>query len=346
MILARCSYGIALDMNAGHSGLEFYKVGPADEMERDPIGRALSGDWEAEGDVSGIDGWKFRGRRLIKGMGLMHFPRYIRREGRDFFYMTLRHVLPGPDIATKIKPALEGEGVWRVKGLPQHGFPYALAETEIRPDPARPDRKVRVLRVDPRAVASGDPARKDDKVVLAINPGEPTAINPGEQTEGVSVWFSQGAFSVADEKPAPAAARIAVGSPLTKTPSAAAAAIGVNDEEGMLVYADLAPGGAPPSAADAKMLDGLLKSLGCGQRLLLAAPLALALGGDTDLAGQAVHAPQGANVVRLVRGEAPGAKRIFEDTPVVPISVWYPLQQHRIRYFKKPQGADDAADEK
>jgi len=31
----------------------------------------------------------------------------------------------------------------------------------------------------------------------------------------------------------------------------------------------------------------------------------------------------------------------------VPLSVWYPLQQHRIRYFKKPAGQpDDAADEK
>ncbi len=339
MILARCAFGIALDMNAGHSGLEFYKVGTADELEHDPIGRALSGDWEAEGDVPGIEGWKFRGRRLIKGMGLMHFPRYIKREGRDFFYMTLRHVLPGPDIPTKIKPALEGEGTWRVKGLPQHGFPYALALADLRPDAARADRKVRVLRVDPRTIALGvGAAKKDEKVVLAVD--------PGDKGEGTSIWFSQNAFSVADAKPAADAVRIAFGAPMEKTPAAASAAVGVNDEEGMLVYADLAPGGAPASAADAKMLDALLKSLGCGQRLMLATPPVLALGGDTDLAGQAMHAPQGPGAVRLLRGEAPGAKRIFEDTPIVPLSVWYPLQQHRIRYFKKPQGAEDAADEK
>jgi hypothetical protein len=35
--------------------------------------------------------------------------------------------------------------------------------------------------------------------------------------------------------------------------------------------------------------------------------------------------------------EAAGARRIFEDTPTVPFDVWYPLQQKRIRYFKKPQ---------
>ncbi|HLM74709.1 MAG TPA: hypothetical protein VK459_18505, partial [Polyangiaceae bacterium] len=84
MIQTRCRYGIALDMNAGHSGLEFYKVAPADELE--PLGRPLQNDWEAEGDVPGLDGWRFRGRRLIRGMGLMNFPRYIKREARDYFY--------------------------------------------------------------------------------------------------------------------------------------------------------------------------------------------------------------------------------------------------------------------
>ncbi len=92
MIQARCSYGLALDMNAGHSGLEFYQVAPAEELE--PLGRPMQNDWEHEGEVPGLDGWKFRTRRLIRGMGLMNFPRYIKRESRDYFYMTLRHVLP------------------------------------------------------------------------------------------------------------------------------------------------------------------------------------------------------------------------------------------------------------
>jgi len=48
--------------------------------------------------------------------------------------------------------------------------------------------------------------------------------------------------------------------------------------------------------------------------------------------------------VRLVRTEAPGAGRIFEDTPVVPHDTWYPLQQKRIRYFKKPK-SEDSGDE-
>jgi hypothetical protein len=72
--------------------------------------------------------------------------------------------------------------------------------------------------------------------------------------------------------------------------------------------------------------------------MLLAQPLAIALGGDTDLAGAPTNAPSGPTAVRLVRADAPAARRIFEETPVVPFSVWYPLQQQRIRYFKKPQG--------
>ena len=40
--------------------------------------------------------------------------------------------------------------------------------------------------------------------------------------------------------------------------------------------------------------------------------------------------------MRLSRAEAAGARRIFEDTPVVPYETWDPLQQKRIRYFKKP----------
>jgi hypothetical protein len=66
--------------------------------------------------------------------------------------------------------------------------------------------------------------------------------------------------------------------------------------------------------------------------------LPIALGGDTDLAGAAVHPPSGPGAVRLSRADAPAVRRIFEDTPIVPFNHWYRLQQHRIRYFKKPKG--------
>jgi hypothetical protein len=332
MIQARCSFGLALDMNAGHSGLEFYKIGPFDELE--PLKQPLSNDWQHEGEVPGIEGWRFRARRLIRGMGLMNFPRYIKREGRDFFYMTLRHVLPGPALVPVIqKPEVAGEGEWQLKSLPQHGFPYALALTEIRPEAARPDVKVRVLQIDPRTVSAA-PAGGDapGKTVAVIDAGSKPA------GEVPSLWCSAGAFSIAPSPPVADAVRLATGD--VAAGQGAVAALGVSDEGGMLIYAELEAPPPAPSPADTKLLVELLKKLGSGTRLLLSHPLPIALGGDSDFAGKAVRPPGGPSAVRLARVEAAGARRIFEDTPIVPYDTWYPLQQKRIRYFKKGQGPE------
>jgi hypothetical protein len=329
MIQTRCKFGIALDMNAGHSGLEFYQAAPEKELSPLAPGVLLGGDL-VEGDVPGFEGWRFRSRRFIKGMGLMNFPRYIKREGRDFFYMTLRQMLPGPALESGAKEPEKGEGEWRLKGLPQHGFPYAVAATELRPDSARPDAKVRVLKVDPRLVASA-PASKAaaGKTVAVLDAGEAAA-----EGSGVSLWHSSGAFSIAPAAPVAEAVRLASGA---DDAGAAVAAIGVSDDDGMLVYAELSAPPQVPAAADGKLLADLLKKAGCSSHLFLRAPWSLALGGDTSLAGVATHPPSGAAAVRLTRASAPGAGRFFQDTPVVPFDKWYALQAKRIRYFKKPK---------
>jgi hypothetical protein len=118
MLIARCSFGIHLDMNPGLAGFEFYNVQPDSTWK--PLGRPLQSDWEYEGSVNQLPEFKFRARRMIKSMSHMLFPRYIHRDGRDFFYLTARTVLPGATL-----PDQEGE--WRVKQLPQHGYPYAIA---------------------------------------------------------------------------------------------------------------------------------------------------------------------------------------------------------------------------
>jgi len=64
MLAYHCTYGVHLDMNAGHSGFEFYNV-------RDD------------------EGEKFEAKRMIDKMWHMNFPRYIARDFRDFFYLTL-----------------------------------------------------------------------------------------------------------------------------------------------------------------------------------------------------------------------------------------------------------------
>lgn len=345
MIQARCAFGLALDMNAGHSGLEFYDIEPSEQFQ--PLKQALQGDWQHEGEVPGLDGWKFRARRLIRGMGLMNFPRYIKREGRDFFYMTLRNVLPGPALVPVIqKQPLAGEGEWRLKGLPQHGFPYALALSELRVDAARPELKVRILQIDPRTVTAvavghdgGNPQTPGGKEAG----GKTVAVlDAGEKPSGdaPSLWHSAGAFSIAPAAPVAEAVRLASGEAPGKE---GVAALGVSDEGGMLYYLEV-EGTAPPSPGDGKILDQLLKKLGCSTRLSLAHALPIALGGDSDLAGTAIRPPAGAGAVRLSRAEAAGARRVFTDTPVVPFDTWYPLQQKRIRYFKKTEEAP-AADE-
>jgi hypothetical protein len=324
MIQARCSYGIALDMNAGHAGMEFYKVAPKGSLPT--LGRGLDTKWEAEGEVSGMPGWDFRAKRLIKGMGLMSFPRYIQREARDYFYLTLRWVVPGDNLPTVVDPAVEGEGTWEVKNLPQHGFPYALALSQVRPDKADPSLDFRVLQVDPRVTrgerASGE-AAAGTKTVVTVDPGAEASS---------SLWIHGAAFTISKESPGKGALRLASGEPSL---AQGAAILCVHDESGMLYYAELksAASGGRGSLGGAA---ALFNTMGCTQQLALSQPLKLALGDGTDLARSAVHPPRSSTAVRLVRGEAAGGMRFFEDTPVVPRSEWYPLQQQRVRYHKKP----------
>lgn len=327
MIQARCSYGIALDMNAGHSGLEFYKVAPTEDLGS--LGRPLDYKWEAEGEVSDMPGWSFRAKRLIKGMGLMNFPRYIKREARDYFYLTLRYVVPGDNLPVVNEPAAENEGAWTTKDLPQHGYPYAIALSETRPDKSDAALSFRILQVDPRAVAGAvlgsaeDDPKKASKTILYVDPGAAKG--------STSLWQQGRAFFIASEPPGKGALKLAQGEPTLATGAALAC---VHDESGMMYYAEI-KGANTGARGKLSGIAELFTSLGCVQQIALAEPLQLVLGDSTDIARALVHPPKSPSTIRLVRGESAGGARFFEDTPVVPRSEWYPLQQQRIRYHKK-----------
>jgi hypothetical protein len=278
-----------------------------------------------------MDGWRFRGRRMLRYMGLMNFPRYINREARDFFFLTLRHVLPGERLAGRILPAEPGEGEWVVKGLPQHGWPYALATTWLRPERERAETKVRLLRVDPSTVRTAEERDGDDKLVLALRSVSPPAA--GTQ----SLWLGPKGFSVGESAPDPAARHVAAARASSSTRAAAAAGI---DAAGMLIYAEVATAHRPE--ADGALLERLLASLGVQKVLLFDKPLGAALGGDRDLAGHPVPLAKGG--VRWIRRARPGARRIFPDTEIVPPKVWYPLQARRVRYFRKPKPEPGASE--
>jgi hypothetical protein len=333
MIQARCKYGIHLDMNPGHTGLEFYRLAPAGKLP--PLDRPMQKDWEAEGAVELMDGWTFRARRMIRYMGLMNFPRYIQREARDFFYLTLRPVLPGEDLAPVVAEPEPDEGKWRTKGLPQHGFPPAVATTFFRPDPARPTARLLLLKIDPKTVrpasVPGDPASPPSEPILSFASAH---VVPGRPT----LWFTGGPFSIQPASPSAGSVAVVSGSLRTELDAAkAVAALGVQDEDGMLVYAEVLADRRP--GPDALLLLGVLEKLGCSSALLLSAPLLPAFG------EQARHARAGGAdpLFTFVRARAPGARSIFESTPIVGPKEWFPLQARRVRYFRKPTVASPRA---
>jgi hypothetical protein len=333
MLLARCSFGIHLDMNPGHAGFEFYDVAPEGQLQ--PLRRPLQNAWEAEGKVSGMPGWVFRARRMIRGMGHMLFPRYIQREARDFFYLTTRATLPGPAIGPAGSAAGDGapgEGIWRTKGLPQHGFPYAIATTSVRAA-GHPGLTLRVARADPRTMKPAAEAAAEAPTVLAIEAGDrgPSAL-----------WWSDRVFSIASSSPAAGATRLANGFPAGSAPAAVArAAAGIQDDDGMLVWVELPPAEHADSLSAAAM-DALLDRLGCSARMAVAGSARAFLGGTLDAAGEAGPAAP-ASAARLVRVPGPDAHPMFGDTPLVPVQVWRPLQAKRVRYFYKPAHSPSAS---
>jgi hypothetical protein len=321
MLAARCAFGIHLDMNPGHAGFEFYDVSA--EAPLRPLGRALQPDWEAEGHVSGMPGYAFRARRMIRGMGHMLFPRYIQRETRDFFYLTSRPLLPGAPVPGAAAPL-------RMKGLPQHGFPYALGITTVPTAVgARGEVAFRVVRADPRTLAAGG----DAPAVLSLS---------GPERGSKSLYMSSGTFTIGASAPGPGASPLIKGYDAAEAPAALArAAVGVQDEDGLLAWVELPPD-ARPDAATAAAMDALLVRMGCSARMVVPGDARAMLGGTLDAAGEPATAPPPGRVT-LTRAKAPDAHPVFADTPIVPITVWQPLQMKRVRYFYKPTTVASAA---
>jgi hypothetical protein len=316
MVRTRCQYGIHLDMNAGHTGLEFYRAAPKGKIP--PVERRLDDLWEARGDVPSMPGWEFLGRRMIRLMALMNFPRYIGTEQRDFFYLTLRPILPGNAVPSVIHPAEPGEGTWRTQGLEQQGWPPAIATTHLRPDPNRPGTGVGLVKLDPRLLRAPRTGETGAKRVVEFR-------TPAERKDmTLSLWHStREGFVLGKEPPSGDATRISLGYGADERQAvSASAAIGI-DRDGMLVYARVTEGANP--ASDGVLLRGLLESLGCESLLFFPSPL------GAELAAPGAEAPVGTpgSGVVLVRAEGPAARRIFTETPIVGPKRWAPLQNRR-----------------
>jgi hypothetical protein len=318
---ARCSYAIHLDMNPGHTGLEFYRAAPTGTLPK--LTRPLDDVWEARGPITGMAGWEFMGRRMIRLMALMNFPRYINTEARDFFYLTLRHVLPGLPIASSLTPPEPGEGVWSTQGLPQHGWPYAVAKTTLRPDATRPDTRVGIIRLDPKVLRVVQPGDADAKHVLDV-------AQPLGEGIGKAALYHDGSHFVISSVPPPNATLITRGFAAAEAiTSNATSAMGV-DAEGMLVFVRFTSGARP--GGEGVLLADLLKRMGCSTNLFFLRPLGATFGDQHDAASAADAGAASGSGVSLARADGPGARRLFPDTPVVLPTKWAPLQQKRVRY--------------
>jgi hypothetical protein len=133
------------------------------------------------------------------------------------------------------------------------------------------------------------------------------------------------------EKTAPRAAVGIADIAVPGTPGAAEAraAVGIADEDGMLQWVELLPEDKPDATTAEGMLK-LLERLGCSSRGLVTGDVRAFLGGSLDIGGQ--PASSAAATVRLLRTPAPGARAYFESTEVVPQSVWFPLQEKRVKW--------------
>jgi hypothetical protein len=97
MRAGRCDYGLLLDINFSNTVFETYRIARAGKLP--PVGRPLDPEWEREGPVDGRPDLAYRVQAMAPGMTRVGFPRYIRTELRDFFYLTLRREALGPPAA-------------------------------------------------------------------------------------------------------------------------------------------------------------------------------------------------------------------------------------------------------
>ncbi len=343
MLAAQCTFGMHLDMNPGLAGFEFYDVQPVQSFE--PLGRPLQTDWEFEGTLKDVPDVRYRSRRMIKSMGHILFPRYIHRDGRDFFYLTTRDVLPGPPLPDAASAPGATAEPWRIKGLPQHGYPYAIATAAITLPNGR---RARVLRVDPRVVraipkesSTGGATAESGALVVAFGSAarakntekaggaHATATPAGHGSLGALVLRDR-AFALTDAAAAGteflASVRAAPASE-GALEAPARAVVGLSDD-GMLQWIELAPAADADPATTNAML-AVLARIGCATRALVDGDTRAWPGGAVDLGGS--PAALSTVTARLGRVPGPGAQMIF-DTPVVPLSVWQPLQAQRVKW--------------
>ncbi|MCB9635133.1 MAG: hypothetical protein H6721_23660 [Sandaracinus sp.] len=313
MLAARCVRGLHLDMNQRHTGFELYRT-YRDAETLPEVGRRLRDEFEFDIDVPHVRGWRVRGRLLASSMTPMRFPRYIRRDARDFFYLTQRPVLPGPHLSA----AAEGEGVFDPRGLPNAGWPHAFARAWLGDPPAEDGARTWIVRIDAsRAKPGAGEGRVLGYLTGVAESRGPLGLMPEPRTVGRR-------WSIA-----PAAeGAVLRGESLASQPSAEAA-LGV-DADGFLVYAERASDPTPLAARMAAAgVDNAL-ALPAGARLAFALPDGTYAGADAY-----VVEVDATTALPFVAEERPATEVLFPDVEPRPYMYWGPMQDTRVRYLRE-----------
>lgn len=152
MQMARCQYGMQMDINKTNASLELYRVVPRSSVSGSIPEFIARGGRTSWGLVPGSRDWVFYAQSWLGGMYTAPFPRYIRQDWRDFMYLSLKPILPGPPLAPIGSPPLLGEGRWSTVGLPQgeDPFPPRVAVTHLGSEQGLPAGRVELVKLDPR----------------------------------------------------------------------------------------------------------------------------------------------------------------------------------------------------
>ncbi|MCC7536651.1 MAG: hypothetical protein IT379_10580 [Deltaproteobacteria bacterium] len=322
MNAARCVHAMHLDINPGHCSMELYRAGPTPSLPHVRIDERT----QFETTLDGLAGWTVRGRKAIRAMSSIRWPRYIRRDARDFFYLTLRPVLPGP-------PLPDGTGEWSTRALPHAGWPHAFARATIAID----GRTVWLVRIDASRALPSVAARADTTRALAYL-ADAASLPSGAGGQVIFVGPGRNGLRAYD-RAVEGGTRVAGGPALGADP--AGAALGV-DPRGFLVYAEVQ--GQP----DAGLLSRVMALAEVRSAIALDATTRLAF---VDSATRQTVAVDGehARVVELPRAmalladERPAAERLFPFVEPVALSVWHGVQGRRVRYFREPRTPSPAA---
>ncbi len=344
MLAARCVRGLHLDMNQRHTAFELYHAFERDQPPPD-LPRPIDPDMEFEINVPYARGWRVRGRKLVRTMTPMTFPRYIRRDPRDFFYLTLKSVLPGPHL----EGSVDGEGVFDTRGLPHAGWPHAFARAWLGSPPEDEDgTRTWLVRIDPnRAVTeglwqpharpgtteAGTPEVTPDTAESEISTVDPRALgyitNARELTLGSLALYSApetiGRRYGIGEPPEGDQVVVLLRGERLAASSNAGAAIGV-DPDGFLVYGE----GEPATLAEHMQRGRVEIAIALPEGVRLAFKL-----DEMNVGPDAFEREVDVDRSRvLVANERPQHEVLFPDIAPRPYMYWGPMQDSRVRYFR------------